>query len=143
MPVDGLHHLRTEQLHFEVGILISESSADHACNCEDKNGQEALVNVSSKSRWVGITKEIKYRRWTRPVARIDGIVGANEQLVDVAGKVDGAAVFVNGRQIRWGVAVEETELLQLGARERFKAARRTLLQQGFEIAPVGFAFFQP
>ncbi len=63
------------------------------------------------------------------MAGIDGIVGAHEQLVDVAGKVHGAAVFADGGQIGGGLPVEEAEFLQVGTGERLQAAAGALVEQ--------------
>ena len=48
------------------------------------------------------------------MARIDGIVGAHEQLVDVARKMNGAAVFADGGQIGRSLPVKQAEFLQIG-----------------------------
>ncbi len=77
------------------------------------------------------------------MTRIDGIVGAHQQLVDVARKVHGAAVFADGGQISRGLAIEQAEFLQIGTRKRLEPAPATLVEQGFEFAPVRFALLQP
>ena len=77
------------------------------------------------------------------MAGIDGIVGAHQQLVDVARKVHRAAVFADGGEIGGGLAVEQAEFLQVGTRERLESALGALVEQRFQLAPVRFALLQP
>ncbi len=77
------------------------------------------------------------------MAGIDGIVGADKQLVDVAREVHRAGVFADGSEIGGGLAIEEAEFLQVGAGERLEAAAGALIQQRLQLRPVGFALLQP
>ena len=70
-------------------------------------------------------------------------MSAHEQLVDVAGEVHGTTIFTNGGQVGRRLAVKETEFLQIGAGERLYPTFRALVQQRFQLAPVGFALLQP
>ena len=49
------------------------------------------------------------------MAGIDGIVGADQQLVDIARLVHRSAVFADGGEVGGGLAIEEAEFLQVGA----------------------------
>ena len=77
------------------------------------------------------------------MGRIDGIVGARQQLVQVPGKIDRTTVFTKDRKIGGNLTVEETQFLQLGTRERLESFACAVIEQLFEPAPVGLAFFQP
>jgi hypothetical protein len=143
VPVNRLHHLRSQKLYLEIGILIGQDGANDACDQKDQHAQQAMFQISPKHRRVGTPEKRKYCRGARPAAGIDGIVSAHEQLVHVAGKVHGATVFANGGKVRCRLAIQKTEFLQVGAGERLQAAFRTLLQQRFQLAPIWFAFLQP
>ena len=79
---------------------------------------------------------------TRSMAGIDGIVGAGQQLIQVAGKMHANWVFADGGQIGCGLPVQQAELLQIGPVQRFQTVRRlrsskrsSLVQCGLALSP--------
>ena len=118
VAVDGFDHLRSEQFNLEVRILISNYSAHESGDGEDGGGERNMAQVAPECDGICIRKEGNHGLGTRPVAGIDGIVGAHQQLVDVTRIVHRSSIFADGSEVGGGLAIEQAQFLQIGARQR-------------------------
>ena len=143
VPINGFDHLRTEDFYLEVGILIGEGSSNQPCNGEDQGRHDDMGQVSAERCRVGLCEKRNCRHGARPMAGIDGIVGAHQQLVDVARVVHRSPVFPDGCQVSGSLTIEQAEILQVGARQRLQATGGALIQECFELRPVRFALLEP
>ena len=143
MPVDGFDHLRPEQFNLEVRILISNYSAHESGYGEDGGGERDVAQVAPECDGICICKEGNHGLGTRPVAGIDGIVSADQQLVDIARIVHRSSIFADGSEVGGGLTIEQAQFLQIGAGQRLQSALGTLVQQGFKLRPVRFALLEP
>ena len=78
VTVDGFDHLRSEDLHLKVGILICENGPDQARNREDDGRQGAMAQVTPECNRISPRKERNHRHGIRSMAGIDGIVGPDQ-----------------------------------------------------------------
>ena len=143
VAVDGFDHLRPEQFNLEVRILISNYSAHESGYGEDGGGERDVAQVTPECDGICIRKEGNHGLGTRPVAGIDGIVSADQQLVDIARIVHRSSIFADGSEVGGGLAIEQAQFLQIGTRERLQSAFGTLVQEGFKLRPVRFALLEP
>ena len=52
-------------------------------------------------------------------------------------------VFTDGGEVGCSLSVEQTEFLQIGARQGLQATALALVEQGFEFRPVWLALLDP
>jgi hypothetical protein len=141
--IDGFDHLWSKNLYLEIRIMISESRTNHAGNQENQERDDGISQVFPENPRVSPQEKVDHRGRTRSVGRIDGIVGAREQLVKVSSKIDRTAVFAKYGKVGGDLAIEQAQFLQFGTGEGFKSFARAVIEQLFEPAPVRLALFQP
>ena len=76
------------------------------------------------------------------MARVNDIVSARHQLIEIARKVDGTGVLPDGGQVSGGLPVEQAELLQFAVIERLHS-RAAARNQRLQLLPIWFALLNP
>src|ERR1700756_1926059 len=143
MAVDGFDHLRPEQFNLEIRILISNYSAHQPGYGKDGGGERNMAQVAPECGGICIGEEGNNGLGTAPLAGIDGIVSAHQQLVDIARIVHRSSIFANGSEVGGGLAIEQAQFLQIRAGQRLQSALGTLVQERFKLRPVRFALLEP
>ncbi len=97
--LDGFHHLRPKQAVGEGGIAESYHPGHDACEREHGKGQQGLPECFAENSGVGFRVEADEAAQLGPVAHVDEIVGAAEQLVQVDRKLAAGDVFAHRGEI--------------------------------------------
>ncbi len=88
MTVNGCDHLRSENLHLEVRIMVGQSHAHDGRSEKYDKCDQAIVKILAKDPRVSISKVINDGCRIRPLGGINGIVCPRQQLVQVPGKMN-------------------------------------------------------
>ena len=99
--------------------------------------------VALKDGGILVAQKTEQGEKIRLAARVDDMVGASQQLIDIGGIGPGGGVLAQHRQVGGHLAVEQRDFLQFGARELLEAALVGLGQQGGQPVPVRTALLNP
>src|SRR6266700_1891231 len=110
----------------------------------DKNSkcQCAIAQISAKDPRVFVSEKLENCPGTRAMARINDIVSARHQLIEIAGKVDRTGVLPDSCQVSSGLPIKQAKFLQFAVAERVHALAAARHQR-LQLLPVWFALLNP
>jgi hypothetical protein len=141
--LDGIYHLRAKQGVHELRPRQRQQHAKHAARNEQRECHRRIRQQPAKEPRIAVQQKLPHRGRTKASARVDVVVRATDQPVEIRLERARSLVRAYGGEVRGGLPVEQPEVPQVVDGERLQAARLDLPNEDFQAAPAGSAEFDP
>ena len=117
--------------------------AEQSAGERDEERYRYVGEIAAEDERVLVAEKAEQGEEVGLAARIDDMVGASQQLVDVGGVGAGGRILAQSRQVRGHLAIEQSQLLEFGAGKLSDARGIGLAEERLETIPQRAAAGKP
>lgn len=143
VALHGGDHLGTEKVAHELGAGGGEHDAEDGAGEHDDESGDDIVELALENARIFVAEVADDGEEVGLAARVDDMVGASQQMIDVLRVAAGGFVLAQDGEVGGDLAVEQGELLELDAGELAEAGGVRLGEERGEAIPVGPALANP